>query len=233
MIIYERLIIDIESGEILEEQSFDYNGAIALCKGSVAAPEKTETEQAIDAEQLAMLKDYRASQKEMEPFILESIGYERNAEGTIVKSSKKDPEDILQEKELALKGYSLTGEKLTEDQMLNFMTDAEKLEYQNAKLNQQRLKDAYEGKLEISPALEAELSTEEKQAQEVLARKLGNNWAQSTSGQQLMKAIKQKNNLVREEARRGMITTAEGVSASKTNQATMRSQNATALEACA
>jgi hypothetical protein len=60
---------------------------------------------------------------------------------------------------------------------------------------------------------------------EMLNRKLGKDWALSTSGQSLMAKIKQKANLVREEARRGMITTAEGVTSSQTNKKSMADAN--------
>lgn len=51
-------MIDIESGKILEEESYFYSGPLAECKGNVTnvAPEKTETEQAIDAAYLKYLQ---------------------------------------------------------------------------------------------------------------------------------------------------------------------------------
>jgi hypothetical protein len=128
-------------------------------------------------------------------------------------------------KQLAMAGYDSAGGKLTEDQMLANMTDTEKLSYQVSKASSQRQLDAINGKLDISPALEEELNSEQMQAQEMLTRKLGKDWMLSTSGQSLMAKIKQKANLVREEARRGMITTNEGVLNSQTNRKNLNDAN--------
>lgn len=230
MKIYNSLILDIESGIVLSEDSFEYSGPIAHCGGGSAAPIvlPSATEEALNAEQLQMLRDERKARQEMEPFILESMGYTRNASGQIVKGPDS-MEDILLKKQLALSGYDKAGNKLSEEQMLEYMTDAEKQSYNLNKLNNERLTKAYNGELEISPALEEELGAEETQAREVLQRKLGDSWMLSTSGQNLMKQIQQKGNLVREEARRGLITSGEGVAASRANINSLESNNRNAL----
>ena len=230
MKIYNKLVLDIETGLVLDEDSFEYSGPIAHCGGGGAAPivMPSPTEEALNAAQLQMLQDQRTSQKELEPFILESMGYTRNASGQIVKGPDT-AEDILLRKQLALSGYDKTGNKLTEEQRIAYMTDAEKRSYDLTKLNDERLMKAYNGELEISPALEEELGAEETQAREVLQRKLGDNWMLSTSGQNMMKQIQQKGNLVREEARRGLITSGEGVAASRANINALESSNRNSL----
>jgi hypothetical protein len=230
MKIYNKLVLDIESGTVLDEDSFEYSGPIAHCGGGSAAPivMPSPTEEALNAEQLQMLKDQRTSQKELEPFILESMGYLRDATGKIVRGPDT-AEDILLRKQLALSGYDKTGNKLTEEQRIAYMTDAEKRSYDLTKLNDERLMKAYNGELETSPALEEELGAEETQATEVLQRKLGDNWMLSTSGQNMMKQIQQKGNLVREEARRGLITSGEGVAASRANINALESSNRNSL----
>ena len=230
MKIYNKLVLDIESGTVLDEDSFEYSGPIAHCGGGSAAPivMPSPTEEALNAEQLQMLKDQRTSQKELEPFILESMGYLRDATGKIVRGPDT-AEDILLRKQLALSGYDKTGNKLTEEQRIAYMTDAEKRSYDLTKLNDERLMKAYNGELEISPALEEELGAEQTQATEVLQRKLGDNWMLSTSGQNMMKQIQQKGNLVREEARRGLITSGEGVAASRANINALESSNRNSL----
>jgi hypothetical protein len=230
MKIYNSLILDIQTGTVLSEDSFEYSGPIAHCGGGSAAPIvfPSATEEALNAEQLQMLKDERKARQEMEPFILESMGYTRNASGKIVKGPDS-MEDILMKKQLALSGYDKAGNKLSEEQMLSYMTDAEKQSYNLNKLNNERLMKAYNGELEISPALEEELGAEETQAREVLQRKLGDNWMLSTSGQNMMKQIQQKGNLVREEARRGLITSGEGVATSRANINSLESNNRNAL----
>lgn len=230
MKIYNSLILDIQTGTVLSEDSFEYSGPIAHCGGGSAAPIvfPSATEEALNAEQLQMLKDERKARTEMEPFILESMGYMRDSTGKIVKGPDT-MEDILMKKQLALSGYDQKGNKLTEEQRLAYMTDAEKRSYELTKLNDDRLMKAYKGELEISPALEEELRAEETQAREVLQRKLGDNWMLSTSGQNMMKQIQQKGNLVREEARRGLITSGEGVATSRANINSLESNNRNAL----
>ncbi len=223
MKIYNTIIIDIESGRTLHEDAFEYSGPVAMCGGGGSAPPPplpTKEERELQRMQLKMLKEQMAWQKEFEPFMLESMGYERGEDGQLKKLDRVLPEDLLMRKNLAMSGYDEKGNKLTEEQMLEHMTDMERQQYMTQKATLQRQQDALEGKLEVSPALERALTNEEQQAQEVLARKLGKDWALSTSGQSLMKNIQEKNNLIREEARRGMITDLEGVNASKANIAT-------------
>lgn len=221
MKIYQTLITDIESGDILHEDSFEYSGPLALCGGGGSAPPPvlpSAEERALQREQLQMLRDQRTAQKEMEPFMLESMGFKRDESGQIVRIQKADtPEDILMRKSLAMSGYDKEGNRLSEDQMFEYMTDKERQEYDLGKLTRQRQQDAFEGKLAVSPALEQHLGKEEAQANEALARKLGKDWMLSTSGQNQMKNLQEKNNLIREEARRGMITDMEGVNASKSS----------------
>ena len=226
MKIHTRVVFDIETGAILEDEYYEYSGPLALCgSGDAPAAEGLDpTEKALNEQQLQMLKDQSAAQKELEPFMLESMGYTRDDTGKIVKGPAS-ASDILMNKQLAMAGYDSAGGKLTEDQMLANMTDTEKLNYQVSKASSQRELDAINGKLAISPALEEELGSEELQAQEMLQRKLGKDWALSTSGQSLMAKIKQKGNLVREEARRGMITTAEGITSSQANKKSMADAN--------
>lgn len=232
MKIYNKLILDIETGNILEEDSYEHSGSVAYCKGGTAPvimlPDKTE--RALNKEQLEILKEERAASKEMEPFTLEAMGLIRNAEtGKIEKSGAVKPEDLMIEKNLAMAGYDKAGNRLTEEQILGYMTPAERSTYELTKANNERTMKAYKGELDISPALEAELTAEEKQATEMLQRKLGADWYLSTSGQNMMKQIKQKGNLVREEARRGQITTGEGVAASQANRTALEGNNRSSL----
>jgi hypothetical protein len=58
MKIYNRVVIDVESGKIIEEDSFEYSGPLAELKGdtTVEAPKKTETEEATDAAYLKYIQ---------------------------------------------------------------------------------------------------------------------------------------------------------------------------------
>lgn len=72
---YNRLVIDIESGSILEEDSFLYDGPCLECKGDVstpAPPPKSDDEKAIDTEYLASLRAYNARLEHPEQYYTES-----------------------------------------------------------------------------------------------------------------------------------------------------------------
>ncbi|MEN6373548.1 MAG: hypothetical protein ABFD75_02045 [Smithella sp.] len=226
MKIYNKLVLDIETGTVFDEDSLEYEGPVSLCKGNttVAAPAKTATENQIDATQLQLLQQqvkdneyYRTYMDEMQPFMLESMGYTRDENGKITKTGLTKASDAMQAHQLAISGYGTDGSKLTEDQMLAEMTDTEKRDYELNKVAQERQLKAYKGELDISPALEEELTAQENEAKEVLARKLGSNWMLSTSGQTAMKNLQQKANLVREEARQGLISSGEGILTAREN----------------
>lgn len=226
MIIYNKLVLDIETGATLEEDSFEYSGPVALCKGNttVEAPEKSAEEIELDRQQVALLKQqvadndaYRKYTEEMEPFTLESMGYERDSSGKIVKTGLAKAQDAMTAHQLAISGYDTSGNKLTEDQMLAEMSYTEKMDYETNKASKERLLKAYKGELDISPALEKELTSQETQAKEALMRKLGTNWMTSTAGQNAMKNLQEKNSLIREEARQGIISSGEGINEARNN----------------
>ena len=226
MKIYTLLKIDIESGQIDDEISFEYDGLIAECKGNttVAATPKSAEEIELDRQQVALLKQqvadndaYRKYTEEMEPFTLESMGYERDSSGKIVKTGLAKAQDAMTAHQLAISGYDTSGNKLTEDQMLAEMSDTEKMDYETNKASKERLLKAYKGELDISPALEKELTSQETQAKEALMRKLGTNWMTSTAGQNAMKNILEKNSLIREEARQGIILSGVGINEARNN----------------
>lgn len=96
--------------------------------------------------------------------------------------------------------------KMTEDERVAGMTPLERLQYDNETLQAQRTGQALRGELEVSPALEKSLGQEQSKQEEYLAQTLGPQWRNSTSGNQSMTNLNEKADLVREEARRGMIS---------------------------
>lgn len=219
--IYAQLKVILESGMTLEPMG---SFGLAVCFGGgggggspqPAAYKRSREEKELDSMQLSDLKRQRKYQEEMEPFELESMGLMRDqATGKIVKNNIKTPQQLLLEKNMRLQGMAPDGTKLTESQIMEGMTESEKMDYGLNRATKQRQLDALGGKLPISPALEAELKDQETQAGEVLNRKLGADWMLSTPGQELMKKMQQKNELVREEARRGDITGLAGITAAQ------------------
>lgn len=99
----------------------------------------------------------------------------------------------------------------TEKERYAQMTTLERGQYGLTLQAQQRQRRAYAGQLPISPALEASLGKQETQIVEALSQRLGTNWQLTTPGQQAMGAFRQRADLVREEARRGEMSTQGGL----------------------
>jgi hypothetical protein len=73
------------------------------------------------------------------------------------------------------------------------------------------MKLALEGKLPVSPALESEMANQEKIMREGLSRKLGTGYETTTPGIQALGEFQQKQGLLREESRRGELTSGQGI----------------------
>lgn len=100
---------------------------------------------------------------------------------------------------------------MTEAEKYAQLSGMDKNLYDLGTMQYQRLQDAYAGNLGISPALESDLAQQKAMIAETLAQKLGPNWMTSTPGIQAMSAFEQKANLIREEARRAMISEGQGL----------------------
>lgn len=95
------------------------------------------------------------------------------------------------------------------------MTPFEKAQYDLATQYTERQKKALSGDLPISPALEKDLAEQEKNIKENLSRRLGTDWETSTPGILAMSDFKKRADLLREESRRGQLSTGEGLLASR------------------
>lgn len=92
-----------------------------------------------------------------------------------------------------------------------------KLYYENA------IKAA-KGELPVSPALEADLTQQKNALAENLSRRLGSNWQTSTPGIQSLSEFDKRAGLLREEARRGQMTTGESLLSSRMGYLTDQNQ---------
>ncbi|MFA7120534.1 MAG: hypothetical protein WC277_03595 [Bacilli bacterium] len=187
MKVYEKIVIDMETGDVLEEQGYEYDGPIAHCGGgstTVQAPQPTAQEIALQQEQLNILQQQRSETEMMKPYVLSGMG--------------------LVEEDGKLRYMS-------EDERLAGMSSLERQQYDIAKLQQERLAQAYAGELPVSPALEKNLQQQEQQMREALSQRLGAGWEMSTAGQQAMGEFTRNAELLREEARRGAMTTEGGM----------------------
>lgn len=150
----------------------------------VQAPQPTAEEKALQQQQLSLLQEQRAETEAFKPYLYESMGL-RDVNGKL--------------------------EKIPEAERLASMTAQEKAQYDLANSYLDRQKQALEGKLPVSPAMEAELEQQKTDLATNLSRKLGSNWMQSTPGIQAMTEFDKRAGLLREEARRGQISTGEGL----------------------
>ena len=203
--------------EITYSESEDYSGLVASCKTSVNVPPppgKTDEEKAMDAEMLALLRGQREETEQFQPFLYEAMGL-REVDGKLeripVEERGKTAEEITSEIQLRKMGYSPTGQQLTEEEITAGLSPSEQREYSLYKQLQERQDLAYKGELPVSPALEEQLKAQEAELAVTLSQRLGPNWMESTPGIQAMSQLRQKSELLREEARRGQLTTGEAM----------------------
>lgn len=187
MKIYNKVVIDMTTNEVIKEDSFEYEGQVEQCKGStkVKVPQPSSQERALQAEQLKILQTQQAESEEMRPYVLKGMGLTKDEGGEL--------------------------RYMTEDERTAGMSELERGQYDLTKMSQERQAQAYAGELPISPALEKELSSQQAQMSEALSQRLGPNWMLTTPGQQAWSAFNQKADLVREESRRGAISTEGGL----------------------
>lgn len=82
MKIYNKIVLD-SLFNVVEEDSYEHDGEVALCKGgSPAPPPPTAEEIEITDLQIKLLKEEIERNKKMEPVLLEAAGLGVNADGT-------------------------------------------------------------------------------------------------------------------------------------------------------
>lgn len=206
MKIYNKIVIDMNIGKIVEENSFEYKGKIARCAtgavvalGAVAGmaasrgsggggpryPGMSAEEIEYQQLRLELARQQKYDKEQMRPFELRSQGLIEDEDGNI--------------------------RKMTEDEFLSGLSASETADYEIMLSSQERLQQAYAGELPVSPAMEAQIQEQEKQFREALSQRLGPGWQTTTSGQQALSEMQTKAELLREEARRGAITGESGI----------------------
>lgn len=148
-------------------------------------PPPSPQETALQTEQLQLLKEQRAESAAFKPYLLESMGMRDVGGGKL--------------------------EKIPWEERYAQMTPQERAGQELADLYLQRQKQALQGELPVSPALESELERQKQELTTNLSQRLGPNWTQSTPGIQSLNEFEKRAGLLREEARRGQISTGEGL----------------------
>jgi len=179
MKIYNSVTMDWE-GNIIEEDSYGYDGIVLECKGDVSVPPPTSEEIEIQREQLAILRENRELQQQLMPYMMETAGYTYK-DGKITKMSP--------------------------DEYLESLDPVMKQQYQNMLTIQEQTAKALKGELDVSPGLERNLESQEAAMQENLSRRLGSNWGLSSAGITSQQEFNAGAESLREQARHGALQT--------------------------
>jgi hypothetical protein len=240
MKIYTRIVVEMFTWKVLEEESYEYTGPVALCGGGGTTVEAAPVDPAVtklNQMNLNLNEQAIADNAQLRPYQLQAMGLreqgqvvdpatqaraaqlvqEIGAYDSAPEPYRSDPANqAAQRTRLAEMGQINTAAapslvKLTEEEQYAAMSPTEKQSFDLQKKAYERTMLAYEGKLPISPAMEQELATQKGLTQENLRRRLGAGWGLSTSGIQSMGDFNTNAELAREEARRGQITSGEGI----------------------
>lgn len=155
------------------------------CKGDVNVPGPSPEEQALQKQQLELIQEQRAQNEMLKPYLYQLSGI-KEVDGRIVA--------------------------MTEDEQLASMTSAQRLQYDNSKLQAEQYQKALKGELPLSKAVENELTKQRADLESYMSRNLGPNWQQSTPGIQALAEFDKKANALREEQMYGKQTGASAMS---------------------
>jgi hypothetical protein len=108
---------------------------------------------------------------------------------------------------------------MTQEEKLAQMNPLQRAQYEINMSLAEREKQALEGKLPISPALEEAMTKQMTNLESYMSTRLGPRWRESTPGIQAVTQMSAKHDMIREEARRGAISDTMGLMTGGTNAA--------------
>jgi hypothetical protein len=134
--------------------------------------------------------------------------------------AQREEEALFKPEFYRSQGYTLdpaTGQyrKMTEEERIAGMNPGEKSAYTIQQLANERTLKAMKGELEIDPAVEQDIASEEERTRADLLKNLGTGYEVSTPGMKRLEEMKAKANALRSQLRHGEISMAEGVSAGR------------------
>lgn len=188
MRIYRKVVIQILSGRIVAEDSYQYDGPISEAKGTVRFPERTATEVALQELSLGQAQEAAKRDEELQPFLLANAGLRRDESGTLVRLTEEEIQDTLRGPELTAR--------------------------QNLILEQERQTKALRGELPLTEAGQQQKAREFETFKELMAR-AGNPitgdtpetaTATTTAGFQGLRAFNERFGLLEEAERFGQLT---------------------------
>jgi len=185
MKIYNKVVIDIATGEVIEEDSYEYTGEIChLGGGKVEVPGPTPQETALQQQQLEMLKWQQSMLQDMvhQQDLLSPILY---------KQMGITPQ------------YDNNGKIIGYDVAPNDLIDTNK---QIAQLNADKTLAALQGNAPVDPALEDNLAKQETQLRGMLSKQLGPGYETSSAGIEQLSNFNKKAEELRSAARHGQLS---------------------------
>jgi len=234
MKIYKAISIDI-NGNVISEDSYEYHGIIAECKGGSSPPPPTEAEEALTEaqtelinQQISQLEHQNELIDEMWPNIEQYIQGQLDYQQLMLESQQHllPLQTALAEQGIELNSLQM---EAIQDQLetseairpalleaMGYELDEGTGQYvaiegeQDPLLAQleERYTAALRGETEISPYLEKQLQDERAKLEEDLSRRLGPNWQTTTPGRQALSDFQTRADLLREEARQSTISSA-------------------------
>lgn len=228
MKIYNKVVIDMKTLTVLEEDSYEYDGPLALCGGGSTTVEAAQPSAAeIEYYNLmnSNIKSSMALQEALSPYILSSLGLktvtptwseedtarinqlnqEIAAYDSAPNAYRNNPENqaaqrarLAEQSELKSK-YATTYAEMTDDEYYNSLSATEKQTYDLQKAQSERLLKAYAGELEIPATIQENLDREKAILDETIARQGSN----STAAIQKQKAFDEKVALIKDAVQHG------------------------------
>jgi len=202
--IYTKVVWDY-SGNVIEEQSYEYDGPVAEAKGTVNIPGPTAEERALQTQQTRLLEQQASAfteqqriQNLLSPFIFESSG---------VKPIF-DPNDP--------------------SRIIAFEPQADELAPLRSQIEKgflERTQAALAGQLPVNPALLSDLAENERTLRETLRRQLGPGFETSSPGIESLGEFGQRRSELLESARRGDLSLAEQLGISRQQANDLQLQN--------
>ena len=144
MKIYQKCVIDISSGAIVEEHSYQYRGSVAYAKGTPEPVPLTAAEGEAQQLQLEALRRSARLEENLEPFVLQGMRLRRDDEGNIVR--------------------------MTDEEFLESLSPSERLAHENLQLSQERQRKALLGELPLTEAGQQRKADEFSTFKERMAR---------------------------------------------------------------
>lgn len=234
MKIYRSIIINITDGNVVSEDSFEYFGQVALCKGGSSVPKPTEEETELTKKQTELI-DEQVKQLERQNELMEKLWptLEKYYKGQVDYSQMQlDATTELQplQTELAKQGIELNTLQLDaikseternaalepvlleamgyeKDESGNYTAIEGEQDPLLAQL-EERWTGTIEGEEGVSPYLESQLADERAKLEEDLSRRLGPNWQTTTPGMQALSDFDTRADLLREESQQRAISQA-------------------------